>query len=653
LIDSNYSRSSETTATTTYPHLFSPLELAGLRLPNRIVMPPMGTGLPEHDGTVNDRTIAYYRRRAEGGAGLITIEASLISPDASGVGPELRLHGDEFVPGLRRLVEELRPYGIPLGIQLWHPGRQTLLGTPIAPSPVPLSPRTPVPHELTRAEIAEKVDQYALSAACARAAGFDFVEVHGAHCYLPCEFISPLSNLRADEYGGSLENRARFSLEIVRAIRERCGADYPVMYRISATEGHEGGFDVETAAQVSSWLADEGVSCISVSAGNWYALHYTIGPMFLPRGYLLEYAETIKKAVSVPVIAVGRLDDPELAERTLAAGHADLIALGRALIADPDWPRKVRERRVADIRPCIACNACVDLVATAEEARCAVNPEVGRELEWRIEPAAQPRRVMVVGSGPAGMEAARIARLRGHAVSIWERDRELGGKLDVASRAPSKAMVLSFRDYQARTLRELGVDVHTGAAVDAKVIGEEDPDVVLLAVGADPLVPPIPGIHGTNVIDAQEILHGRIEIESGERIAVIGGSATGCETAEWLVAAGAEVTIVEMLPQVGTGIEQITRKHLIHHLRRKGVTIMTNTKVTMIEPNEVLYQRTDNGVKGAIEVDRVALALGWQPQGEPLAADIVGRAVIVVGDALQARDFVSAINAGADAGLCV
>ncbi len=639
--------------TTATELLFSPFEIAGLHLPNRIVMPAMGTGLPEHDGTCNDATIAYYRRRAEGGVGMITIEASLVSPDAYGVGPELRLHGEEFVPGLRRLVEALRPYEIPIGIQLWHPGRQTLLGTPIAPSPVPLSSRTPVPHELTTDEIHTLVDFYALSARVSQEAGFDFVEVHGAHCYLPCEFISPLSNLRTDEYGGSLENRARFPLEIVAAIRERCGNAFPVMYRISGAEGAEGGFEVEDAAAVCRLLEDAGVCAISVSAGNWYALHQTIGPMFLPRGFLVPLAATIKQAVSVPVIAVGRLDEAALAEQVLADGDADLIAIGRALIADPDFPRKVQEGRTSEIRPCIACNACVDLVANAKQARCAVNPEVGREDSWRIEPAATPRRVMVVGSGPAGMEAARIARLRGHEVSIWERDAELGGKLDVASRAPSKGTVLTFRDYQARVLRELGVEIHTGHEIDAETIHDAAPDVVLVATGAEPLVPPIPGIGGPTVIDAQEILHDRVTVTPGERFAVIGGSATGCETAEWLIAAGAGVTIVEMLPTVGQGIELITRRHLLADLKAQGVEILTKAKVTMIETNAVLYEHTEDGSRGSLDVDRVATAVGWTPRGASLAALVEGPEVVVLGDASHPGDFVSAINAGADAGLAV
>ena len=302
-------------------------------------MPAMGTGLPEHDGTCNDATIAYYRRRAEGGVGMITIEASLVSPDAYGVGPELRLHGEEYIPGLQRLVEALRPYGIPIGIQLWHPGRQTLLGEPIAPSPVPLSSRTPIPHELTLEEIHTLVDYYALSAWVSQQAGFDFVEVHGAHCYLPCEFISPLSNLRTDEYGGSLENRARFPLEIVAAIRERCGTDYPVMYRISGAEGAEGGFEVEDAAAVCQMLRGRG-RVRDQRLGRQLVRAPPDDRPDVPSARLpaSRSRPAIKRAVSVPVIAVGRLDDAAL-------GGEDPRRRRRR--PDRDRPRADRRSRLA------------------------------------------------------------------------------------------------------------------------------------------------------------------------------------------------------------------------------------------------------------------------------------------------------------------
>jgi 2,4-dienoyl-CoA reductase-like NADH-dependent reductase (Old Yellow Enzyme family)/thioredoxin reductase len=630
--------------------LFEPVRLGDLELKNRIIMPPMGTGLADRQGFVTDRLIDYYARRARGGVGAISIEATIITEETAGVGPETRIHGPEFVPGLAGLVDAVHVHDVPVGIQLWHPGRQTKLGKPIAPSPIPIARRGPEPYVLTLEDIDEVMVKYAEGARHAREAGFDFVEVHGAHCYLPCEFLSPLSNVRDDEYGGSLANRARFMRRIARSNRAEVGDDYPFVYRISGTEAHEGGFTIEDAVQVAVWLEEDGVDCISVSAGNWHALHYTIPPMFMERGCLVPYAEQVRSAVGVPVIAAGRLDDPHFAESVLQEGRAEL---GRGLIADPDWPEKVRTGRLGEIRPCIACNACVDLVSNAEEARCAVNPALGREGSWRIEPAPVARQVMVVGGGPAGMEAARIARLRGHDVTLWERSDELGGKLDVAGRAPSKEPVGLFRDYQRRVLRELGVEVQTGFEVTPETVTEMSPDVLIVATGASPLVPPIPGIHGANVVDAQAVLLGEVSIDPGQRIAIIGGSATGVETAEFLMSVASEITILEMLPTVGRGVELITRKRLYRELLDGGVRIATGCRVTMIQPTRVLFEREDGSV-GRIEVDRVVLAIGWKPTGQEFIEKLDTRSnVIVVGDAAQAGDFVAAINTGADAGLAV
>jgi 2,4-dienoyl-CoA reductase-like NADH-dependent reductase (Old Yellow Enzyme family)/NADPH-dependent 2,4-dienoyl-CoA reductase/sulfur reductase-like enzyme len=615
-------------------------------------MPPMGTGLPHEDGRVNAATIAYYRRRAAGGVGMICVEASLVAPAIIGLGPEIRLHGEEFVPGLAALAESVHDEGIPVGVQLWHPGRQTTLGSPVGPSAVPLSKRTPVPHALSRDEIHEVTAWFALSAGFAREAGFDFVELHAAHCYLPCEFMSPLANQRDDDYGGELTNRARFMLELVAAIRATCGPEFPLFVRLSGEEGVPGGFTIDDAVVVAQWLVEAGISCISVSAGSWHALNLTVPPMSMERGCLVPFAARIKRAVPVPVITAGRLDDVAFAQAVLAAGDADLVAVGRGLIADPDWPAKAREGRFRDIRPCISCNACLDLVARAEVGRCAVNPEVSREAEWRVSPAELARRVMVVGSGPAGMEAARLAHVRGHHVSLWERNPELGGKLDVASRAPSKTEVLRFRDYQVRVLDELGVEIHTGVEVTPAVVDDVAPDVVVVATGADPLIPPIPGIGGPNVIDAQDILLGRIRIEPGERIAIVGGSATGCETAEFLLTTASELSIFEMLPQVGRGIELITRQQLLRELRAHDVAVLTGHKVLMIAPGKVFFETADG--EGVLDVDRVALAIGWRSRGNLLAEGLKERyEVVVLGDADRPGDFVAAINAGADAGLCV
>jgi len=626
--------------------LFTPFDLAGLRLKNRLIMAPMGTCLDE-DGHITDATIAYYRRRAEGGVGTITVEGVLVSAETEG--PEPKLSGPEYLPGLKRLVGELRQFDITIGIQLMHPGRQVVHGPTVAPSPVPLNSHAPIPHELTEPEIADIVEDYAKAADLAREAGFDFVEVHGAHGYLPSNFLSPLDNRRSDAYGGSLENRARFSLEVARAIMAT--VDLPLVWRINGDDGMPGGLTIDETVEVSQWLEDTGVAAISVSAGTWHTLHVTLAPMFVPRGHMVEYAAAVKRAVNVPVIAVGRLDDPELAAKVVADGDADLVLLGRALIAEPDWPIKVEEGRFNELRPCIACNACVDLVGRGERARCSVNPEAGRELEWQVVPTPESRRVMVIGSGPAGMEAARIARIRGHEVSIWERAEQLGGKLEVAGLAPSKREVLRFRDHQSNRLAELGVEIHLNSDVTPDVVAAEAPDVVVVAVGAEPIIPPIPGIGSEMVYDAQSLLRGDVPVAAGERVVVIGGSATGCETAEHVVGEGADVTIIEMRPGVGFGIEAITRRHLIRELKRSGVKMLTGAKVIMIEDDHVLYEI--DGETRSVPADRVALALGFRPTGHGLADQISGPEVLVLGDASRPADFVSAINAGADAGLAV
>jgi 2,4-dienoyl-CoA reductase (NADPH2) len=626
--------------------LFTELDFAGLHLKNRIVIPPMGTGLDD-DGVFNDAAIAYYRRRAAGGAGTVTVEALLVDPDTRG--PEPKIFDRSYLPGLCALVEALRPYDVVVGAQLLHPGRQVLSGRRVAPSAIALNSAAPVPHELTTAEIAEIVEQFSTAAALAQEAGFDFVEIHGAHGYLPSDFLSPLANRRADAYGSDLEGRARFPREIVRAIIDRCGSSLPVFYRLSGEEALPGGFTIDDAVVVAGLLQGEGVACISVSAGHWRSLEVTLAPMFVARGHLVGLAARIRRAVSVPVIAVGRLDDPADARRALEDGSADLVAIGRGLIAEPDWTALVAAGREADIRPCIACNACVDLVGRGEEIRCAVNPEVGRDHAWSPEPADPPRRVAVVGSGPAGMEAARVARLRGHAVSIWERDAQLGGKLEAAASAPSKREVLRFRDFEVRTLRDMGVEIHTGVEVTHDVIEGDAPDVVVVATGAAAVVPPFGGAEGADVQDAQLFLDGTLRVRPGEAVAVIGGSATGCETAELLVGAGAHVTMLEMAPSIGTGIEAITRRHLIRMLRRRGVDIVTGARVTAVEPGRVRFER--EGEEAAVAADRVALAVGWRSRAHDLVRESDGRELLVVGDASVPADFVAAVNAGADAGL--
>jgi 2,4-dienoyl-CoA reductase-like NADH-dependent reductase (Old Yellow Enzyme family)/NADPH-dependent 2,4-dienoyl-CoA reductase/sulfur reductase-like enzyme len=623
--------------------LFEPLEFAGLKFRNRLVMAPMGSCQSDADGFVTDQTVAYYRRRAEGGLGAITVEAALVTPDSHGHEP--RLHGPEFVPGMRQVAETIKAEGVAAGIQLMHPGRQVTSGPVVGPSAVPVNSVAPIPHELSTSEIAEIARQYAYASRLAQEAGFQYVEVHGAHGYLPSDFLSPVANQRDDAYGGSLDKRFRFVAEVVEAITD--AVEIPLFWRLSGEELVDGGYTLEDQVDVATWLEQAGVACISVSAGTWLSLQVTVAPMFVPRGHLLGYAARIRDATRLPVMAVGRLDDPELAERVVTEGHADLVLIGRGLLADPDLPKKLESGQTEQIRPCIACNACVDLIARGEDMRCAVNPETGIESTWQLVHAPVARRVMVVGSGPAGMEAARVARLRGHQVSLWERDRELGGKLDVASRAPSKREVLRFREYQSRNLRSLGVDVHTSVEVTPDVVERENPDVVVVATGAAPVFPPIAGIDAENVVDAQDILKGRACVAPGDRVVIVGGSATGCETAEFLTERDVEVSIVEMLRTIGHGIEQITRRHLVRQLYARGVAIRTNSRVVAIGDHRIRFE-TDTGAECEIDADVIALAVGWRPRGIELAAALGGkREVIVLGDASRPGDFVAATGAAA------
>ena len=487
--------------------LFDPIAIRGMEVPNRIVMPAMTTRLAAPDGGVTPDLIQYFVARAEGGTGLITVE--MCSPDPAGRhrARELGIYDDRFVPGLRELTVRLRAAGSRVAVQIGHAGghtRQDVTGhPPVAPSAVPhvvqeVDTRSVLPEELTREGIRAVVQAFAEAAERAKVAGFDAVELHGAHGYLIAQFLSPLDNLRGDEYGGRLRNRARFALEVVDACRKRVG-DFPLIFRFSADEYAPGGFTLEEAKELAPWLAEAGVDALHVSAGCYRSLPsgaIMIPPMGYPGGVFLHLARAVKAVVRVPVIAVGRIHDPEIAEMAVREGHADMVALGRQLIADPEWPRKVREGRTDEIRPCIACNTCVDGMREGDRIKCLVNPWAGREGQRRTTAADRPRRILVVGGGPAGMEAARLLAERGHRVVLVERRGELGGQLRLAAKAPlfqnvetNPPVLLKFVEFLARQLEKAGVEVKLGEPVTPRLIDELKPETVVLATGASYRVP--------------------------------------------------------------------------------------------------------------------------------------------------------------------
>lgn len=636
-----------------FPRLFQPGRIGSLEVKNRLVMPPMATGLALKDGTVTDRQIDYYAERAGGGAGLVIVEITCVdSPVGKGNVRQIAIDDDQFIPGLSRLAEAIKRNGARAAIQLHHAGRQTSAQwtghQPVAPSPVAM-PGGEQPRELTLEEIATLVTRFGEAAERAKRAGFDGVEIHGAHCYLICQFLSPLSNRRRDAYGGSLENRARFLLEVVRAVRDRVGKDYPVWCRLSAVEiGGDGGITLEDTLAVAKMAEEAGVDAIHVSAHPVVPARRP--PMAQPPGAFVPFAEAVKKVVSVPVIAVSRIP-PELGEEVIREGKADFIAIGRPLLADPGLPKKVASGRLEDIRPCLYCMTCLDsLYWRKEGVCCTVNPTLGRERECAVQRAESPKKVVVVGGGPGGMEAGRAAALRGHKVILFDDGDELGGQLLLAVKPPFKETIETFRQYLVRGVNKSGVELRLRQRFTADSLARLKPDVVVLATGVVPVIPQIPGIDGKHVIQAKEVLTGA---ETGELVVVIGGELVGCETALYLAERGRKVTIMRRGPELATKVNQFIRIPLISRLQAKGVAILTGVDYEEITPNGVVIKNAA-GERRVIQADTVVLAAGAKPNTEllPFVEGKVAK-VLCVGDCVRPRGIREAVEEGFQAGLAI
>ncbi|MEK7848790.1 MAG: FAD-dependent oxidoreductase, partial [Chloroflexota bacterium] len=484
-------------AVSPFPTLFSPIRIGTMTLENRIVMPPMVSRMGAPDGGVTDCLVDYYEERARGGAGLVIVEFSCTDSSTGRIRPtQLNIDDDRFIPGLRRLAQAIKRHGAKAAIQIGHGGNASSTAAigrqAIAPSAV-TRPGYEPPREMTHDEVQALIARFGEAAIRAREAGFDGVEVHAAHHYLGQQFLSPVWNRRQDEYGGSLENRARFLLEALESVRHAVGRDYPVWCRINAKEeGVEGGTTLEEAALTARMAQNAGSAAISVTAWTvgvgWTVGYAHLPPMARPPGNLLPLVEPIKKAVSIPVMAVGRID-PVLGEMVLRQGKADLICIGRGLIAAPDLPVKAAQGQVEDAVPCIACDTCRDRGLVGLSLGCAVNPAVGKERELRLQPTPHPKRVLVVGGGPAGMQAARIAALMGHHVTIIEKGSQLGGQLLQAAVPPHKEGIPLLLSFLTDQMKRLGVEVVLGKAATPQDILALKPEAVRMATGVRPFVP--------------------------------------------------------------------------------------------------------------------------------------------------------------------
>ncbi len=629
--------------------LFEPGSIGTMELGSRIIMAPMGTLFANEDGSVSERLCRYYEERAKGGVALIIVEVTAVARGGKAHPRELGIYEDEFIPGLRRLVDSVHQYGVSIAIQLHHTGRQTTAeaagGQPVAPSAIPCPLLKVMPRELTTEEIECLAAAYGEGARRAKEAGFDAVEIHGAHGYLICQFLSAYSNKRTDRYGGDLEGRMRFALDIVARAKEKVGTDFPMLFRLSAQEYVPGGLTLDETRIVARRLQHAGVHCLDVSAGNYGAGHMIIQPGWLPRGCLVPLGEEIKRAVSIPVSVAGRISDPVLANTIIEQGKADFVSLGRPLLADPELPNKAREGRLEDIRMCTACCHCVDtVIGNAQPLTCAVNAAVGKE-EAILVPALRPKRVLVVGGGPGGMEAARVAALRGHAVTLCEKEQVLGGQLLMAAIPPGKEELATTTRFLSLQLSKLGVEVRVGQRATVESITEMRPEAVVVATGSSTVRPDIVGASLPHVAMARDVIMDRKAV--GQKVVVVGGGRVGCETAELLVSWGKEVTLVRMTGhgRLAGDMGVMTRRQFLAKLRQSPIAIEAHSPVERITREGVIIGKDGQSV--LVEADSVVLAPAPGSDNQ-LAEQLKGLVpeLHIIGDSAEPRGIADAIHEG-------
>lgn len=629
-----------------FKKLFEPIKIGNLDLENRIYMLGLEMGYTP-DFYVNERYKAFYRERAQGGAGLITIGIAFPSnmsncPRGAGITESIGIWNDSFIKGLREVADMVRGYGpktiCQLGLQYHWQKSADAPGEMVGPSAVSTR-RGAEPRELTVAEIQQIVEEFGSATKRAREAGFDAVEYHCGIGYFLNRFLSPLSNRRSDKYGGSLEKRMRFLLEIIDNARKKAGTDFTYFCRISAEEFMPGGNTLEESKQIAVHLEKAGIHCINVQMG-WHEASRPMLHNFVPAGAFAYASEAIKKTVNIPVAIGYRINDPVVAERILVEGKADLIAMARALIADPHLPRKAKEGRPDDIRPCITCGYCLDTLMTDNPMACAVNARAGNEMEYRIEPATESRRVLVIGGGPAGMEAATIAAERGHKVTLLDENKAPGGQLPVAATVSYKGDIARYARYLTRRLYSAGVDVRCGVTANSALIVKLAPRVIVLACGATPLIPDIPGIDRPNVTTAIQVLKGEKKV--GASVLIVGSGLVGCETAEFLLEQGKKVTILEMLPRLGADIGVTTRPFLLARLRQAGAVMEANARVVEITGRGVKARRDNDEM--SFEADSIVLATGMRPRRE-LLEELKGCTyeLHTIGDCLEPRRIAEAV----------
>jgi 2,4-dienoyl-CoA reductase-like NADH-dependent reductase (Old Yellow Enzyme family)/thioredoxin reductase len=635
-----------------FKHLFTPIDIGTMKVRNRIVMLPLTTGYCELDETIGDRLINFFAARAKGGVGLIIVP---FSPVHAGSPIEPGLYDDHFLPGIRKLTDTVHAHGAKIAAQLitsYHVMFKDGIAEVVGPSAVLNQMTRTTARPLTVTEIHYIVKEYGHAARRARQAGFDAVEVLVGGGYLLNRFLSPITNKREDEYGGSLENRMRIVLEVIASMRKEVGKDFPIGCRLNVHEQMEGGHTIEDSKEVVRILEKAGIQMINVYTG-WHESPVPTVQAVLPKGAFLHLAEKIKGWVGIPVIAANRINDPAVAEQAIAEGKADMTGMARALLADPELPNKAREGRVEEIVPCLACSNCLtDILTTykdwgtAASTSCSVNPLAGKEGEYAIEPAKKSKKVFVIGGGPGGMEAAMTAAARGHKVTLHDRGNKLGGKLLIASIPPYKGELQSLVTSLSSRARKAGVEIKLKSDVTPATIEKEKPDVLIMATGSSSLIPNIPGVAGSNVVLAEDVLTGAKTVSGN--VIIVGGGMVGCETAEFLLERTkgiTQVTVIEMLSRMADNVSPTYRPFFLARLKKEGIKMETNTIVQEITKEGVKVEQ--KGVAGFFKGDAVVLAAGFKSNptlDEKTRAKIPE--VYEIGDCARPRMIKEAIEEG-------
>ena len=636
-----------------FPTMFSPVQIGTVTVPNRFVVPPMGNNLANTDGTLSDRSLSYYQARAKGGFGLITIESTVVYREAKGGPRKPCLFSDDTVESFRRVADACHAYGAKVSIQLQHAGPEgnsALTGYPLkAASAMPASAGREIPEAVSNEEVYRIIECYGDAARRAQQAGIDMVEVHCAHGYLVSTFISQRTNNRTDEFGGCFENRMRLPRLIIENIRRKTGGNLPILCRINACDEVEGGQSVQDAAAVAAYLEQEcGMDALHVTRAVHLHDEFMWAPGITHGGFNADLVTEIKRAVSVPVIAVGRFTEPQYAELLVKQGRADLIAFGRQSIADPELPAKARNGQLETLSPCIGCLlGCVPNMFAGKPITCAVNPCVGREYE--LSPAPEKKRVTVVGGGPGGLYAAWACAVRGHQVTLVEKSNELGGNFRIAAYPTGKGQLTEAIRSMIVKCQLAGVDLRCGVEADEMLLRSLAPDAIILATGSTPLILPIPGLSDCGYVTAQDMLDGKAQM--GKNVLVVGGGMVGCEAAEYLAERGHQVTVIEMKDVIAADVTPENRRYMFENFEENHVLLRPGAKVTQFYADGVDYALVDGSTGSLRGYDNIVLAMGSRSNtalkdtaekvaGQVLvigeAAKAPGNAVLTTGDALEA-----------------